>query len=124
MAYRVTEITADEAWKYRTEYEYALVYMLSEVLLCKTSQLEDFDFGECTEARFFSSDKELHVFETEDGLSAVMVADSGEEDCVIRKYELSPRFSDIGKKLVVQEYLEYDEDGQVMVGLTRLKDLE
>ena len=124
MAYKLAEIEVSKALESRMSYEYALVYMLSEVILCKTEQLKELDFAECTEARFFSKDKELHLFETEEGMQAVEVSDEGTDDCMIKKYELAPKFSTAGKILVVKEYLDYDEDGQAMVGLTRLVGLE
>lgn len=124
MAYKITELEASRALENRANYKYALVYMLSEVILCRTEQLKEADFRECTEARFFSPEGELHIFETEDGMQAVEVTDDGMEDCLLKKYELAPKFSEAGTVLVVQEYLDYDEDGQAVVGLTRLRDLE
>lgn len=54
-------------------------------------------------------------------MQAVEVSDTGEEDIVIKEYELDGYFKKIGNTVLVQEYMEYDEDGQVYVGLTRLK---
>lgn len=105
-------------------YTYALLYRLSEVKLCKTEQLMDSDLKECIEARFFSEDRELHWFETEDGMCAVEVTDDGTTDYILKKYKLAPKFSGEGKILVVKEYLDYDKDGQAVVGLTRLAGLE
>lgn len=127
MAYKVEKVAdVSEALKRerRESYKYALVYCLSEVKLCRTEQLKDADFEECTEARFFSEDRELHLFETEEGMCAVEVFDDGVSDFVLKKYKLASRFSENGKTLVVKEYLNYDEDGQAVVGLTRLMDLE
>ena len=124
MAYQVTELELSKALERRKNYEYALVYRLSEVILCRMERLEDFDLKECTEARFFSTDKELHLFETEEGMCAVEVTDDGTEDCVLKEYKLAPKFERVGKRLVVQEYLDYDEDGQAVVALTRLRSVE
>lgn len=124
MAYQVAEIEISKALENRKNYEYALVYRLSEVILCRMEQLEEFDLKECMEARFFSKDKELHIFEAEDEKCAVEITDNGREDCILKKYELAPKFSEIGKNLVVQEYLDYDEDGQAVVALTRLRGIE
>jgi hypothetical protein len=73
------------------------------------------------DARFFSDDGELHIFEEDGQLKAVQVSDDGKEDTVVQKYELAKRFSQLGDTLLVQEYLEADEDGQMQVKLTRLK---
>lgn len=124
MAYQVKEVELSEAYGKSAEYEYALVYLLSEVILCKTENLKPFPVEECTEARFFSADRELHIFGTEDGMCAVEISDDGTEDIVVKKYDLTSGFSAVGDKLVVQEYLEYDIDGQAVVALTRLKGIE
>lgn len=124
MAYKLAEIEVSKALESRTSYDYALVYMISEVILCRIEQVKGLDFAECIEARFFSKDKELHLFETEEGMRAVEVSDDGDSDCIIKKYELAPKFSTAGKVLVVKEYLDYDEDGQAVVGLTRLVGME
>ncbi len=126
MAYHVKNIEITKAYESITMYEYALVYMLSEVILCKTEDLPKLNLKQCLEARFFSEDKELHIFETEEGKKAVEVSDKNNEDIIIKKYEIAPKFCEAGKKdvLVVQQYLDYDEDGQAVVALTRLKGIE
>lgn len=124
MAYQIKEVELSEAYGKSAEYEYALVYLLSGVILCKTEKLKPFPMEECTEVRFFSADCELHIFGTEDGMCAVEISDDGTEDIVVKKYNLTSRFSAVGDKLVVQEYLEYDIDGQAVVALTRLKGIE
>lgn len=123
-SYNLRNIEISEVEKCIQAYKYALVYMLSEIILCKTEELQEQSVKNCIEARFFSSEKELHIFETEDGKKAVEVSDRTGEDIIIKKYEIAPRFSKVGKVLVVQEYLEYDEDGQAVIGLTRLKGIE
>ena len=124
MAYRVAELEISKALERRTSYEFALVYRLSEVILCRMECLKYFDLKECIEARFFSADKELHLFESEEGMCAVEVIDDGTVDCILKKYKLAPKFAEVGKCLVVQEYLDYDEDGQAVVVLTRLRGVE
>lgn len=126
MAYHVENVEITKAYDSITMYEYALVYMLSKVILCKTEKLPPLNFEQCLEARFFSEDKELHIFETEEGKKAVEVSDVDKEDIIIKKYEIAPKFCETGKKevLIVQQYLDYDEDGQAVVALTRLKGIE
>ena len=69
MAYNVEKVAdiskALEA-ENRMNYKYALLYRLSEVKLCETVQLKDSDLKECIEARFFSEDREFHLFETDE----------------------------------------------------------
>lgn len=127
MAYSITDINnIQDVYRSVKEYEYALVYMMSEIKLCETSDLaDDFMWEECMEARFFSKDKELHVFEGEDGKKAVLVQETDAENMQIKKYVLNGKVSPSGKKtLLVTEYLAYDEDGQAYVELTRLSGLE
>ena len=95
MAYQVAELEISKALERRTSYEYALVYRLSEIVLCRMEQLETFDLKECVEARFFSADKELHLFETEEGMCAVEVTDDGATDCILKEYELAPKFAKV-----------------------------
>ncbi len=127
MAYSITNVNnMQDAFKSIKEYEYALVYMMSEVKLCETAEVaEDFMWEECLEARFFSKEKELHVFDGEDGKKAVIIRETDAENKLIKKYVLNGKISPIGKNvLLVTEYLAYDEDGQVYVELTRLSGLE
>lgn len=122
MGYHTQSVTLQEAWASMHDYTYALLYKCSEIVLCETAELTDQDLDECMEARFFSDSMELHIFENENGMCAVRVTDTDENDVLIKEYELDSRFSGKGTKLlVVQEYIEYDADGQAFVGLTRLK---
>lgn len=122
MGYHTQSVTLQEAWASMHDYTYALLYKCSEIVLRETAELTDQDLDECMEARFFSDNMELHIFENENGMCAVRVTDTDENDVLIKKYELDSRFSGKGTKLlVVQEYIEYDADGQAFVGLTRLK---
>lgn len=121
MGMHAEKVSLNEAHQKVEEYTYALLFMISERILCRTKDLPAIDWEECQEARFFSEDKELHIFEGEEGMQAVEVSDTGEEDIVIKEYELDGYFKKIGNTVLVQEYMEYDEDGQVYVGLTRLK---
>lgn len=121
MEYKIKHVEPKEAKKQAAFYEYALLYMISEIVLCRTESLVDINWDECQEARFFSEEKELHVFETESGMDAVEISDGDSQDIVIKEYLLDSRFSGIWHSILVQEYLEYDEDGQAYVANTRLR---
>lgn len=121
MSFHTEKVDLNDAHQKIGEYTYGLLFMISERILCRTKELPAIDWEECQEARFFSDEKELHIFEGEEGMQAVEVFDTGEEDILVKEYELDRYFKDIGNTVLVQEYLEYDEDGQVYVGLTRLK---
>lgn len=124
MGYDVKKIELECAYKKVREYEYALIYMISERFFCRTDDLPELDWEECLEARFFSGDRELHIFEGEDGMAALEISDTDTVDTVVKKYRLNSAFRKLGSVLCVMEYLSYDEDGQIAVELTRLKGIE
>lgn len=118
----VNKIDLQKPYQIPTGYDYALLYMISRIILCRTESLPPIDWEECLEARFFSEDRELHIFEGEDGWQEAFVQDTDEDMILIREYELDRnRFYKIGKTVLVQEYLNYDDDGQVYVERTRLR---
>ena len=83
--------------------------------------MDDTDWEECLEARFFSERAELHLFERDGDMQAVEIADDGsDKDTFIKKYQLDSKFAAMGRNIYVKEYLDYDEDGQINVSLTRL----
>lgn len=137
MNYQIQKTEPDRAWEHAlerpSEYPYALVYLISDLILCRTQDLPDIDWPECLEARFFGPDKELHIYEEDGGLQAVQVIEEGgglqaiekgAPDYMDRRYQLKKRFRGAGALLRVREYLAYDEDGQVFVSLTRLAGIE
>lgn len=123
---------SNEPWKIEPEeisgsiaqYEFALVYMISGIRLCRTSKLPEMDWEECLEARFFDKEKELHIYKEDEELYAVEVTEEKGQDCLVRRYQLANRFRETGNLLCVHEYLAYDEDGQAEVKLTRLAGIE
>lgn len=116
----VNKIDLQKPYQIPEGYEYALLYMISEIIFCRIEDLPFIDWEECQEARFFSEDKELHIFDGDNGMQSVFVQDTDEDIILKREYELDSRFCDIGKTVLVQEYLAYDDDGQVFVQQTRL----
>ncbi len=121
MGYNIRLIGLAEAQEQSSSYSYALLYMISGVKLCKAKELGQIEWEECQEARFFSEDRELHIFEGEDGMEDVEVSDADGNGVVIKEFLLDNRFSSVGRSVLVQEYLDYDEDGQAYVANTRLK---
>ena len=125
MESRVIPIELEEAYKMIPDYKYALVYMMSHVHFCKVEKLPPIDWSECLEARFFSKEGEVHIYEEDEVLKAVKITADEQAERIVKKYEINQgRFKGIGKYLCVEEYLEYDEDGQAVVVLTRLRDIE
>ena len=123
--YDIINVPVEEAYQKVKDYEYALLYMISSVNLCRTEELESVDWDECMEARFFSDKEEMHIFECDGQMMAVEVKDSGEKkDTIVKKYPMNQKFQGVGDKLCVKEYITYDEDGQMQVALTRLCGIE
>ncbi len=122
MGYTISNIEFETMEKQILQYEYALLYMISEIYLCKTKELKEIDWEECQEARFFSDDKEMHYFMDEEGkFKVVSVVDTDKNDIYVKSYKLAKRFQKYGKTLQVKEHLAYDEDGQMYVALTCLQ---
>lgn len=131
----IDHISFDEAKKRASKYDYALLYYFSDIELHKNDHPEEFNWEECQEARFFSEQGELHVFESENGMEAIEINDKkvlkgNTDDIIISRYKISGKFLKKGgfpknSVLVVQEYLAYDEDDcQAYTQLTRLKGIE
>lgn len=116
--------------KIRLEYEaakgqidlftYGLLYLTDGIRLEKNPAASKIDWNKCYEARFFSEDKELHIFERNGENQAILAEDGTDDAVTVRGYRLSAKYNGIGKILQVKEYLEFDEDGQAYVALTRL----
>jgi hypothetical protein len=103
---------------------WALVRQLSSFQMGKTEALS-IDWDEVTEVRFFDESKEIRLFERNGELSAAIVSDS-EEDTenvtfrdVQKKLEHKGQF---GSAVTIREYFAYDEDGQLYLAASRLKD--
>lgn len=121
-------------------YEYALVYMYSEMLLLPFSKWKDIDIEECLEARLFGPKGELHLFRQGDELFASEIRDIGKEideavpaNAEIHAYDAIDRIYAIREncrthvsgrsEVIVREYISYDGDGQAITARTRLADL-
>lgn len=123
MGYQCREIGKEEVNERISRYEYALIHMISEQIFSRVGELPDINWTQCLEARFFSRKGEMHIFDADGEQKAVVIEDEGEGFVLEREYELARPYTRLGKYLVVQEYLGYDEDGQIMIELTRLKDI-
>lgn len=120
MSYTTERMRADNALEMLAEYQYALVYGISGIVLCKAADYDGTDWEECLEARFFDGDKELHIYEEDGEKCAVKVTGTVDGDCQVKKYALQDRYFGPDRYLCVCEHLKYDEDGQAAVALTRL----
>ena len=125
--YIITKPAYEDAVNQAGEYTYALLYRISDILLCRAQELKADDWKECTEARLFRMDAELHLFPG--SRSAVCVSDKeGAQGSMLdRVYGAGSLVKrSLGMKeadIVVRHYLEEDEDGQMTIALTRLVDI-
>lgn len=98
---------------------YSLIFAYSGVTLGRTPG--HIDEAELLEARFFSAEREIHVYRDAGTLRGVCVSDTdADADAVMERYPLeNPR---LGDWIAVRRYLDYDEDGQAFVVARRLAD--
>lgn len=73
------------------------------------------------EARFFSPDKELHIFPFGDEMCAVEIIKEDNDDYFEEKQMLRKRF---GKSITLRYYIDYEDDGQAYITNTVLSDCE
>ena len=98
---------------------YSLIFAYGGVTLGRTP--ERVDAEELTEARFFSAEREIHVYRDGGTLRAVSVRDTPEDaDAVTERYQLDN--ARLGDWIAVRRYWGYDEDGQAYVAVRRLAD--
>lgn len=116
-------LTFEDAQKEAKSYPYVLAYMLESVVMGETDKLYETIMSETyTKARFFDSDRELHIFSYNGSIRAVRTQSipSDEEDCIVKAYKLAKKYGGEEKTLLVKEYLNYDSDGQAYVEQTCL----
>lgn len=142
MGYQVTDLSLEEAKQKAEQYPFGLVYLFDQILLGKTEKIKhQICWEDCMEARFFSKQGELHIFDYNGERKAVCVEENDKTDSYQSVFEKSyplakefpsqsrfqsqlPSQKDDYKTFQVKEYLGCDEDGQVVVLLTRLAGLE
>ena len=120
-------ISIEEVKQTISDYEYGLVYENSAMLFGQTEELREVDWEQLQEAFFFDNNAQLHIFSDEDELKAIIIEDEEGDEYQLRTYLLNrtdARTSAVGKELVVKEYLEQDEDGQVYIKCTRMIDVK
>ncbi|MBD5102511.1 MAG: hypothetical protein HDT27_07450 [Subdoligranulum sp.] len=98
---------------------YALIRWLSRVSLGPTP--DRIDLSELTEARFFGPDEEVRIFLAEDGLQAARFWKGAEDTVIEHKCALANK-AIFGESVTVQQFLNFDGDGQAAIDYTRLSD--
>ena len=113
-----------DSWKEAIEksnhFPHALIYMMSDLLLLSSDNMEssDINYEEVLEARFFGKNGEIHLFSSDESISSVEISDEESEEVRDVWHPLEERFKSKGQ-LLVRQYIAYDEDGQGYVVLTR-----
>lgn len=132
--FKIKNIELEDVWQALDGYKYALIYGISEVSLVKLRSGE-VDGGlldtqiipklkDCMEAYIFDSNKQIHLYRSSDKLVGVLCEDLPNIDSFFdRRYELTNKFVDEEKNIIVREYYEEDDDGQIRISYVRLVDL-
>ena len=105
------------------EYDFAIIFEFSRKFFGEQNNLQEINWDECVEARFFSMEKELYFYRDDetDELTAVCTedepSDKDAENSGIMRYELpkNNRLPGNRRVLLVREYFSYDEDGQLLI---------
>jgi hypothetical protein len=121
------------------KYEFVLAHFYSEVLIGKTIELIDMinkNWEELMEIRFFSPAGEVHLWKEGEVFCGIECKDEKINlpvqyfnkgklfDEIIMDSPVASSYHKFGKELEVKQYLDYDEDGQAYIVLTRLNDLK
>ena len=111
----INDITLEEAKNAVSSYDYVLAYELSRVVFDKACGVK-IHWDECTEAFFFNEVGQIHLYLDEGNLVGKKITAETDDDCYVDKqYSISSKFDKVGKKIVVRDYLGFDEDGQAYV---------
>lgn len=105
------------------DYEYCLIYMISEMILNQTVRVSEINWEEVKEAWFFGKQGQLHIYRYNDILSAALLDDADLTDAhtLEKTYRLAGKFKAAGfGQVIVKEYIDFDEDGQSYAAYTRL----
>ncbi|MBE6853764.1 MAG: hypothetical protein E7505_09905 [Ruminococcus sp.] len=108
------------------KYSFALVYMMSCLLLCRTSELPELMYDEILEARFFDEKGEAHIC-TDDGEIRAYIFSESDIEAGYKKDEdifINKDFQNRYNKLKTRRYYNFDEDGQKYCVLTRCIGIE
>lgn len=91
-------------------YKYALIYYISDINLLKSDSISEIYWDQLVEAYFFDENGQIHFYSDGDELRAAVFNESG--DYIEKMVPLQKKYGELGKYLIVREYLKQDEDGQ------------
>lgn len=116
----IKKLSWEEAKSKVMTYDYALIYYMSSMIFAPITDIVDMNEEECLEAYFFNEKGQLHIYRNEDELTAREFTEEENLTVVEKKYGLANVFKGIGSAVIVREYLESDDDGQMYVAYKRL----
>lgn len=121
----IKSLSFQEAEELFYNYEYCLIYEISDVVLNRLERLCEIDWNEVQEAWLFDEKGQLHIYRDEGILLAARVDDAvlDHAHTLEKTYRLADtnKFRiDGNKMIIVKEYIDFDEDGQSYVAYTRL----
>lgn len=101
-------------------YQYAVIYNISDMYFGKTEAFGGIDEEQLLEGYLFDEEKELHIFREDDEIQMIEFkeCDNFSLDRVDCSFSLKKNV--LGKELLVREYLDYDNDGQVFIAFKRM----
>lgn len=115
------KVTFEEAKNRIQDYDYALIYEISEMLFDKVEKISEIYWDEVQEAYFFNEKSQMHIYLSDEVLEAIVYNETNEDVTFVdRRYELAGKFSNIGREVKERNYLEFDDDGQAFVAYSRL----
>ena len=105
---KIEQLSIAQAVELGLQEPYACITRLSQVEVGLTPA--EICLDDVLEARFFGPDREIHFYQEEDGLAAVMLEDEPSDEF----YDTTSPLQDarFGKHLTIRQYIVYDEDGQ------------
>lgn len=111
-----TILTREQALEQIKTLSFAMITRLSEVTIGKAPN--EFSFDELIEARFFDSEKEIHIFQENGAWRYICVSEEDGTESFDKSYRL---IADFGTKLVIRRHISYDQaDGQAYISNMRL----
>lgn len=113
------KLTIEKAKKKISDYDFVIAHMISELQYGRTEDVT-VNWEELLELRAFSATEELRVWSDGSEHKAQCCKETGTAPDDTLEFTYAMRN---GKKLAVKEYLEPDEDGQVVVVYTRPFDM-
>lgn len=110
-------ISFEEGLRRGRELPFAWICSMSSLSLGKTPR--EIETEELLEARFFDEEQEIRLFRREEEWKAVSLVRET-KDSVLENWYPVIKEEKFGRKILVRQYLDTDEDGQTIVTVTCL----